>query len=83
MQNFGFRYLFNTSYMENDKNKEKKKSKKRLKEDSIAYKKHHGKANARKRKFLNKMTLKQIEMKRLKDREYYQRKKAENDVKTW
>lgn len=67
--------------MEN-KNEDKKKSKKRLKQDSIAYKKHREKANARKRKFLDKMTPEQREMKRLKDREYYQRKKAENKVKT-
>lgn len=68
--------------MENDKSEKKTKSKKRLKEDSIAYKKYREKANARKRKFLDKMTPEQKEMKRLKDREYYQRKKAENKVKT-
>ena len=61
--------------MENDKNEEKRKSKKRLKQNSIAYKRHRENANARKRKFLNKMTPEQKEMKRLKDREYYQRKK--------
>ncbi|KAK9885072.1 hypothetical protein WA026_009296 [Henosepilachna vigintioctopunctata] len=67
--------------MEN-KNEDKKKSKKRLKQDSIAYRKHREKAYARKSKFLDKMTPEQREMKRLKDREYYQRKKAENKVKT-
>ncbi|XP_063363882.1 uncharacterized protein LOC134652649 [Cydia amplana] len=73
---------FSTGNMENDKNEEKKKSKKRSKQDSTAYKKHREKANARKRKFLDKMTPEQREVKRLKDREYYQRKKAENKVKT-
>ncbi|KAG6443763.1 uncharacterized protein LOC115456138 [Manduca sexta] len=68
--------------MENDKNEEKRKSKKRLKQDSVAYKRHREKANARKRKFLDNMTPEQKEMKRLKDREYYQRKKAEKKVKT-
>lgn len=82
MQNFGIRELFSTGNMENDKNEEKKKQKKRSKQDSIAYKKHREKANARKRKFLDKMTPEQREMKILKDREYYQRKKAENKVKT-
>ncbi|KAL3282625.1 hypothetical protein HHI36_005800 [Cryptolaemus montrouzieri] len=78
MSNFDFRYPFSTSYMEHDQNEKKKKSKKRLKQDSIAYKRHRVKANARKRKFLNRMTPEQKETERLKDREYYQKKKAEN-----
>ena len=74
---------FSAGNMETDKNdKKKKKSKKRSKQDSIAYKIHREKANARKSKFLDKMTPEHKEMKRLKDREYCHRKKNENKVKT-
>ncbi|CAH2020194.1 unnamed protein product [Acanthoscelides obtectus] len=75
-------YLFSTSNMENNKNEKKNNSKKRLKQKSIAYKRHRENANARKSKFLDNMTPEQKEMKRLKDREYNQRKKAEKKVKT-
>ncbi|KAL3287881.1 hypothetical protein HHI36_002339 [Cryptolaemus montrouzieri] len=60
----------------------KRNSRKRLKQNSIAHKRHGVKVNARKHKFLNKMTPEQKEMKISKDREYYQRKKAKNKVET-
>lgn len=63
------------------KEKNKKKSQKKLKKDSAAYLRQREKANARKRKFLDRMTEEQREIKRAKDREYYKKKKAEKKVK--
>ncbi|CAG9782469.1 unnamed protein product [Diatraea saccharalis] len=63
-----------------DKEK-KKRTRKQLKKDSAAYLRQREKANARKRKFLDKMTEQQKEIKRAKDREYYKKKKEENKVK--
>lgn len=60
-----------------DKEKNKKKSQKKLKKDSAAYLRQREKANARKRKFLDKMTEDQKEIKRAKDREYYKKKGRE------
>ena len=60
-----------------DKEKNKKKSQKKLKKDSAAYSRQREKANARKRKFLDKMTEDQKEIKRAKDREYYKKKSRE------
>lgn len=53
----------------------RKTSKKKIKENSAAYIKQKEKAKARKRKFLEKMTPEQRELKRAKDREYYHKKK--------
>lgn len=64
-----------------DREKNKKKTKKKLKKDSAAYLRQREKANARKRKFLDKMSEEQREIKRAKDREYYKKKKAEKKVK--
>lgn len=64
-----------------DKEKNKKITQKKLKKDSAAYLRQRENANARKRKFLDKMTEQQKEIKRAKDREYYKKKKAENKVK--
>lgn len=61
--------------------KNKKRSKKQVKKNSSAYLQQREKANARKRKFLDKMTEEEREFKRAKDREYYQKKKAEKKVK--
>lgn len=62
--------------MESDEaGKNKKRPKKQLKKDSSAYLRQREKANARKRKFLDKMTPEQREIKRAKDRAYYQKKK--------
>lgn len=52
----------------NENGKKKKKSKKALKRDSVAYLRHREKANARKRNFLDKMTEEQREIKRAKDK---------------
>lgn len=82
LSNFDFRYPISTSNMAKDKKWREKEVEKWLKQGSIAYKGYCEKDNAKKRNFLNKMTPEQKEMKRLKDREYYQRKKAENKVKT-
>lgn len=68
--------------MEEDKNKNEKLSKKKINRNSAAYLRQRKKANARKCKFLNKMTPEQREMKREKDKEYYQRKKAEKKTKS-
>lgn len=65
-----------------DKEKNKKKTQKKLKKDSASYLRQREKANARKRKFLDKLTEEQREIKRAKDREYYKKKKAEKKVKT-
>lgn len=64
-----------------DAEKNIKRTKKKLKKDSAAYLRQREKANARKRKFLDKMTDEQRELKRAKDREYYKKKKAEKKVK--
>lgn len=64
-----------------DKERNKKNTKKQVKKDSAAYLRQREKANARKRKFLAKMTEEQKEIKRAKDREYYEKKKLENKVK--
>lgn len=61
--------------------KNKKLQKKQVKKNSSAYLRQREKANARKRKFLNKMTEEEREIKRAKDRAYYQKKKAEKKVK--
>lgn len=68
--------------MEEHQNKQQKQSKKKVNQNSAAYLKQREKENARKRKFLDKMTPEQKEMKKVKDREYYARKKAENKTKT-
>jgi uncharacterized protein HemY len=52
-----------------------------LKKDSSAYLRQRKNDNARKMKFLDKMTAEQREIKRVKDRTYYQKKKAEKKVK--
>ncbi|XP_045768056.1 uncharacterized protein LOC123869252 [Maniola jurtina] len=59
----------------------KKLPKKQLKKNTSAYLHQREKANARKRKFLDKMTDEEREIKRAKDRAYYQQKKAEKKVK--
>ncbi|CAH1987621.1 unnamed protein product [Acanthoscelides obtectus] len=59
----------------------RKLSKKQLKKNSSAYLRQREKANARKKKFLDKMTEEEIEIKRAKDRAYYRKKKAEKKVK--
>ncbi|CAH1970101.1 unnamed protein product [Acanthoscelides obtectus] len=59
----------------------RKLSKKQLKKNSSAYLRQGEKANARKKKFLDKMTEEEIEIKRAKDRAYYRKKKAEKKVK--
>lgn len=63
------------------KEKNKKMTQKKLEKDSVAYLRYREKANARKRKFLAKMTEEQKEIKRAKAREYYKKQKAENKVK--
>lgn len=73
-------FLLAANMETNENGKTKKKTKKELKKDSMAYLRHREKANARKRKFLDNMTEEQKEIKRAKDREYYQKKKAENKV---
>lgn len=50
--------------------KNKKRSKKQVKKNSSAYLPLREKANARKRKFLDKMTEEEREIKRAKDRAY-------------
>lgn len=67
--------------METPDKEKNKKIPKKLKKDSAAYLRQREKANARKRKFLDKMTEEQKEIKRAKDREYYRKKKAEKKVK--
>lgn len=67
--------------MEPNEDGKKKTTKKTFKKNSSAYLKYREKANARKRNFLDKMTEEQREIKRAKDRETYQKKKAENKVK--
>lgn len=62
--------------------KNKKRPKKRLKKDSSAYLRQREKANARKRKFLDRMTDEQREIKRAKDRAYYQKKKQKRKLRT-
>lgn len=78
---FYFNDIF-CSNMESDKTEiMKKNSKKQLKKNSAAYLRQREHANARNRKFLDKMTDEQREIKRAKDRAYYQKKKAEKKVK--
>lgn len=55
--------------------KNKNRSKKQIKKNSTAYLRQREKANARKRKFLDKMTEEEKEIKRAKGREYYHKKK--------
>ena len=59
----------NNRNMEEDKNKNEKPSKKKINRNSAVYLRQRKKANARKRKFLNKMTPEQREMKRAKDKD--------------
>ena len=68
--------------METEQPKKKKTSKKNINKNSAAYIKQRQKANARKRKYLDNLTLEQRELKKAKDREYYQKKKAENKIKS-
>lgn len=60
-------FLLAASMETNENGKTKKKSKKALKKDSLAYLRHREKANARKRFFLDNMTEEQKEIKRAKD----------------
>lgn len=55
--------------------------KKELDKESSSYLLQREKANARKRKFLDKMTAEQRELKKAKDREYYWKHKEHNKVK--
>lgn len=57
--------------METEEPKQKKISKKNINKNSQAYIKQRQKANARKRKYLDNLTLEQRELKKAKDREYY------------
>lgn len=59
----------------------KKVSKKNINKNSAAYIKQRQKANARKRKYLDNLTTEQRLLKKAKDREYYQKKKAANKTK--
>lgn len=63
-------------------NRKEKLSKRKINRNSAAYIKQLEKANARKRKFMNKMTPEQREIKKAIDREYYQRKKTERKIKS-
>ncbi|VEN46256.1 unnamed protein product [Callosobruchus maculatus] len=63
------------------KEENRKKNQKMLQKNNAAYLRQREKANARKRKFLDKMTEEEKEMKRAKDREYYKKKKEERKVK--
>lgn len=67
--------------MEPEELKKKKTSKKIINKNSAAYIKQRQKANARKRKYLDNLTKEQRELKKAKDREYYQKKKAANKIK--
>lgn len=55
------------------------RSKKQIKKNSTAYLRQREKANARKRKFLDKMTEEEKEIKRAKGREYYYKKKTRKE----
>lgn len=60
----------------------RQKLKCKIKQDSPTYLTQRQKANARKRRFLDKMTDEQKEIKRCKDRAYYRKKKAEGNSKS-
>lgn len=60
---------------------ESQKLPKKLDKYSACYLRQREKANARKRKFMEKMTPEDKEKKRAKDRQYYQNKKAERTTK--
>ncbi|KAJ8705677.1 hypothetical protein PYW08_012723 [Mythimna loreyi] len=61
--------------------KKRKRTKKKLEKNSIAYLREREKANARKKRFLDKMTDEEKELKRAKDRAYHHRKKADKNRK--
>lgn len=67
--------------MEQHNRSKEKPSKKKINRNSAVYIRQREKANARKRRFLDKMTPEQREIKKAKDRDYYQRKKAEKKIK--
>lgn len=70
------------SNMESQEAEKKQKRQKYLtKKYSAAYLRQREKANAKKRMFLDKMTVEQREIKRAKNRAYFKKKKAENKVK--